>query len=355
MSRFLDKRFAELTAYTPGEQPQDRKYVKLNTNESPYPPAPGVIEAINSKEVADLRLYSDPAARVLTKAIADNFGLKPENVCAGNGSDDLLNFCFMAFCGKDKGVAFPDLSYGFYEVYGELYGLDCLRIPLRGDFSIAPEDYFGLGRTIVIANPNAPTGMALTRDQIRSILEHNPDDVVVIDEAYVDFGGESCVPLIAEYPNLIVTQTFSKSRSLAGARLGFALGGAEIIADLNLMKFSTNPYSINRLTAIAGTEAIRDTEYFDKCRRAVMATREDTAAKLTERGFEVLPSCANFLFARKPGFSGERLFTGLRERGVLVRHWKRELIRDWLRISIGSPEDMAALIAAVDDILKEDE
>ena len=222
----------------------------------------------------------------------------------GSGSDDLLNFCFMAFCGSGTGAAFPDISYGFYKVYGELYGLDCREIPLREDFTVAPEDYYGLGRTIFIANPNAPTGLALTREQLRGVIEHNRGSVVVVDEAYVDFGAESCAPLVDEYDNLIVTQTFSKSRSLAGARVGFALGSKELIADLELMKFSTNPYSVNRLSLLAGEAAMRDGGYFEKCRAAVIAERERTRSELLARGFEVLPSSANFVFARRDGTPG---------------------------------------------------
>ena len=352
MSRFLDGRFSRLEAYAPGEQPRDKKYVKLNTNESPYPPSPKVIAAINSAEVADLRLYPDPTAVSLRTAIAGRYGLTPEQVSVGSGSDDLLNFCFMAFCGSGTGAAFPDISYGFYKVYGELYGLDCREIPLREDFTVAPEDYYGLGRTIFIANPNAPTGLALTREQLRGVIEHNRGSVVVVDEAYVDFGAESCAPLVDEYDNLIVTQTFSKSRSLAGARVGFALGSKELIADLELMKFSTNPYSVNRLSLLAGEAAMRDGGYFEKCRAAVIAERERTRSELLARGLEVLPSSANFVFARRDGTPGRELFLALRERGVLVRRWDSPRIADWLRITIGSPEDMDALIAALDDILK---
>jgi len=353
MSRFMDSRFAALTAYTPGEQPLDKKYIKLNTNESPYPPAPGVIEAITSKEVADLRLYSDPATRALTAAIAESFGVEKEMVYTGNGSDDILNFTFMAFCGKNKGAAFPEISYGFYEVYGELYGIDCKKVPLREDFTIDPADYYDLGRTIVIANPNAPTGIALTKEQIIGILENNPNDVVLIDEAYVDFGGESCVSLVKKYKNLIVAQTFSKSRSLAGARLGFAIADSELIADLNKIKYSTNPYCINRLTSLAGIASIRDKEYFEANCKKIMDTRSMTVDQLSKRGFETLPSCANFIFTRKPGVSGTWLYEQLRERGILVRHFTKPAIVDFLRVTIGTPEEMKAFIDTIDEILKE--
>ena len=353
MSRFLDSRFAALDAYTPGEQPLDKKYIKLNTNESPYPPAPGVIEAINSDEVADLRLYSDPATRALTAAIAEHFGVERDMVYTGNGSDDILNFTFMAFCGANKGAAFPEISYGFYEVYGQLYNIDCKKVPLKADFTIDPTDYYGLGRTIVMANPNAPTGIALTKEQIVGILENNPDDVVLIDEAYVDFGGESCVSLVKDYKNLIVAQTFSKSRSLAGARLGFAIADAELIADLNKIKYSTNPYCINRLTSLAGIASIRDTEYFEANCKKIIATRDYTVAELDKRGFETLPSSANFIFTRKAGVSGTLLYEQLKAKGILVRHFKKEAIEPFLRVTIGTPEEMQAFISVIDEILKE--
>lgn len=353
MSRFLDKRFASLEAYTPGEQPLDKKYVKLNTNESPYPPSPKVIEAISRERVADLKLYSDPATRALTGAIARYFGVSAENVYTGNGSDDILNFTFMAFCGEEKGAAFPEISYGFYEVYGELYNLDCKKIPLRSDFTINPADYYNLGRTIVIANPNAPTGIALTREEITGIIEHNPDDVVLIDEAYVDFGAESCAQLTKKYPNLIVAQTFSKSRSLAGARLGFALANAELIADLNKIKFSTNPYCINRLSSLAGVAAIEDDDYSRRNCEKIIKTRMAVVEELAKRGFETLPSCANFIFTRKPALSGDVLYTRLRDKGVLVRHFTKEPIRDFLRVTIGTPEEMQFFLKAIDVIIKE--
>lgn len=353
MSRFLSSRFSSLEAYVPGEQPQDKKYIKLNTNESPYPPSPRVIEAVNSREVGDLRLYSDPDTRVLTRAIADHFGVGTDCVYTGNGSDDILNFSFMAFCDGSKGAAFPDISYGFYEVYGRLYGIDCLKVPLREDFSIVPEDYYGLGRTIVIANPNAPTGLALTREQIRGIVEHNPGDVVLIDEAYVDFGGESCVSMTKEYNNLIVAQTFSKSRSLAGARLGFAIACPELIADLNKIKFSTNPYCINRLSSLAGVAAMQDVEYFRENCEKIIKTRAETVAELDRLGFETVPSSTNFIFTHKPGVSGAMLYEKLRERGILVRRWDKPRIENHLRITIGLPEEMRALTEAIKQILEE--
>ena len=263
MSRFLAERYATLAAYTPGEQPTDQKYIKLNTNESPFPPSPGVIQAINQDAVEALRLYPDPECGALREQLAARFGFEKENLFVSNGSDDILNFSFMAFCdGNRCGAAFPEISYGFYKVYADLYGVDAKMIPLAKDFSICESDYFGLDRTVVIANPNAPTGIALSVAQIEAILQSNPDNVVLIDEAYVDFGAESCVELVRSYDNLLVVRTFSKSYSLAGGRLGFAIGNQGLIEDLNKIKYSTNPYNINRLTMIAGTEAIKENDYY---------------------------------------------------------------------------------------------
>ena len=247
MSTFFSGALKNLAPYTPGEQPQDQQYVKLNTNESPYPPSAGVITALNAKEASDLRLYSDPECKELKKALADYYKVEPENIYVGNGSDEALNFAFLSYATDGRGVAFADITYGFYPVFADLYHIPVQIVPLKSDFSIAPEDYYGLNKTIVIANPNAPTGMALSRDAIEGIVKANPDSVVVVDEAYVDFGAESCVELTKIYPNLLVVQTYSKSRSMAGARLGYAIGNAELIRDLETVKFSTNPYNVNRL------------------------------------------------------------------------------------------------------------
>ena len=256
MSRFLNPAHVALKAYVPGEQPQNREYVKLNTNESPYPPAPEVIKIVEEGQAARLNLYPDPEAKDLMVKLAAFYGLKPGNVMPGNGSDEILSILFMAFCDRTRGVAFPNISYGFYEVYADLFGVPAKKVPLMSDFSIDPTDYYGLGRTIIIANPNAPTGISLSRAEIEEILKANPDSVVAVDEAYVDFGGESCVPLIPKYENLLVIHTYSKSRSLAGARLGYAMADAALIEDMNRIRYSLNPYNINRLTLAAGAAAI---------------------------------------------------------------------------------------------------
>ena len=352
MSRFLSPTLAAVTPYTPGEQPQDQQYIKLNTNESPYLPSPAVIAAVSEHEVEKLRLYSDPACADLLKAAAAHFGLKPEQIMPGNGSDENLFFALRAFCDADHPLAYADITYGCYGVWCGLMHIPSHIIPLKEDFTLDPKDYYGLNQTIVLANPNAPTGIALPRAEIEGILKANPNNVVIVDEAYVDFGGESCVPLIDQYENLLVVQTFSKSRQLAGARLGLAMGNAKLIADLNRVKFSLNPYNINRLTLKAGQAALEDTAYFEKTRAAIMDTRAWTMQQLTDRGFTVLDSRANFVFASTDRINGGVLYKKLKENGILVRHFDAPRIENWLRITIGTPEQMQALMDAVDKILE---
>ena len=349
MSRYLMDKYQPLVAYTPGEQPRDMQYVKLNTNENPYPPVPGVTEAVMA-EAGRLELYSDPVCIDLQDALAARYGVTRQNVFVSNGSDDILNFAFMAF-GSPRAY-FPDISYGFYPVYAGLHGIDAHPVPLRSDFSIDPTDFMALDGFIAIANPNAPTGMALEVSQIEDILQANPDHVVLIDEAYVDFGAESCVPLTAKYDNLLVVQTFSKSRSMAGARLGFAIANEGLIADLEKIKFSTNPYSINRMTLAAGLATLKaDDACMANCQR-IIDTRQATVARLRQMRFEVLPSKANFVFARHPHADGGFLYRQLKARGVLVRHFDSPRIKDFLRITIGTPEQMQTLFEALGSILE---
>lgn len=355
MSRFLSARLSDLEAYTPGEQPRDKKYIKLNTNESPFPPSPEVIAAVNADEVSRLNLYSDPTCKLLREKLAARYGVESDQVFVSNGSDDILNFSFMAFCDKEKGMAYPDISYGFYKVFAALHGIPSRVIPLKEDFSVSADDYLSLGMNIVIANPNAPTGLTLSLCEIRNILDTNRDSVVIIDEAYVDFGGESALSLVPEYDNLLVVRTFSKSRSLAGARLGFAFGNKELIADLELIKYSTNPYDINRLTQVAGCAAIdSDSYYFDNV-NIIMENRDYITAELEAMGFEVLPSKANFVFARHSNVDGGELYTALRENGILVRHFTGERIKDFLRITIGTLDEMKALAASLKNIIADKE
>ncbi len=351
MSSFLSSRFAALEAYVPGEQPRDKAYIKLNTNESPYPPAPGVLEVISGEAVADLRLYADPACLACRKAIANRYGVGAENVLVANGSDECLNFLFMGF--TEPGAVFADITYGFYKVFSDLHGIDYTVIPLREDFTVPVERFCEAKGTVFIANPNAPTGIAMTLCQIEQILRSDPTRLVVVDEAYVDFGGETAVPLTKKYKNLAVVQTFSKSRSLAGARLGFTIAPAEIIADMDTLRYSTNPYNVNRLTLLAGQAAIEDEEYFNKNRLAIMEARAWTKAQLEERGFDVTDSMTNFLFAKSDKIDGGELYSMLKDKGVLVRHFTSARICQYNRITVGTIEEMRTLVRKIDEIFAE--
>ena len=349
MSRFLNEQYRSLEAYTPGEQPRDMQYIKLNTNESPYPPAPSVVEAMTDQQVELLRLYSDPTAKELKEKLAGLYEVQPENVFVSNGSDEVLNFAFMAFGGQ--GVAFPEISYGFYEVYAELYQLDFEKVPLEQDFSLDYRKYCGAGKMVVIANPNAPTGMSIPVWQIEEILKSNPDSLVLIDEAYVDFGGQTALPLIEKYDNLLVTRTFSKSRCLAGGRLGYAFANPAVIADLEKIKYSTNPYNINRLTLLLGAATVDAEPYYrEKCRE-IMETRSWTARQLEDLGFRVLPSDTNFLFAKTEKMDGGEIYEALKARGILVRHFGNPKICQYNRITIGTKQQMEALIHTLKEVL----
>ena len=349
MSRFLKAQYQTLEAYTPGEQPRDMQYIKLNTNESPYPPAPSVVEAMTAQQVELLRLYSDPTAKALKEKLAGLYDVKIENVFVSNGSDEVLNFAFMAFGGR--GVVFPEISYGFYAVYGDLYGLEQEKVPLKPDFSVDHRDYCSKNRMVVIANPNAPTGRSISVDQIEEILKTNPDSLVLIDEAYVDFGGETCLPLLQKYDNLLVTRTFSKSRCLAGGRLGYAFGSPEVIADLEKIKYSTNPYNINRLTLLLGEKTVEAESYYQKKCAEIIQTRQWTARQLENLGFEVLPSQTNFLFAKTEKLDGGLLYEALKKRGILVRHFSNPKICQFNRITIGTRPQMERFIEIVKEIL----
>lgn len=391
MSRFLSKASESLLPYTPGEQPQGRKFIKLNTNECPYPPSPNVAEAILAgyeeiaagcgtagaadmaeqvetagcgcnagateagkmaekaarimpPELANLRLYSDPEERVLIEAIADHYGVGTNQVIAGNGSDEILGFAFRAFCDQNAPLQFADLTYGFYPALCGLYGIPFKVVPLEEDFTLNIEPYKNCGNNVIIANPNAPTGMSLPLSAIEEVAASNPDRVVMVDEAYVDFGGESCVSLLPKYENLVIIQTFSKSRSLAGARVGFAIANPDLIADMNRIKYSFNPYNVNRLSILAGAAAMRDWDYTKECTGRICKTREKTTEALRALGFTVLDSKTNFIFAKSGDMPGKVYFDGLREAGILVRRWDSERIKDYVRISIGSEEEMETFV-----------
>ena len=351
MSRFFNEKLSSLKAYTPGEQPQDKKYVKLNTNESPYPTSQGVVDAIDKEKIQNLRLYCDPESKLLKEQIAKVYGTNSQNVFVSNGSDEILNFAFMAY--GQKGVVFADVTYGFYSVFADLYNLKSYIIPLKSDFSLDINGFCNQNKLVVIANPNAPTGKQISLEDIELIAKTNKDGVVIIDEAYVDFGGTSCKDLTKKYSNLLCVQTFSKSRSMAGARLGFAIADKEIIADLEKIKFSTNPYNVNSLTQIAGRQALIDNDYYMDNAKRIIETREWTSEQLCKLGFSVLESKANFIFAKTDKISGKQLYLNLKEKGVLVRHFDKERIKDFNRITIGSREEMEFFIEKIKEILGE--
>ena len=350
MSRFLRPELSALAPYEPGEQPSERKYIKLNTNESPFPPSEKALKyACDAAE--SLQLYPALDGGKLREKLAGRLGVTTGELVVTNGSDEVLNFCFKAFCGADSPAVFADITYGFYSVFAEYNGVPYELIPLKGDFSIDPNDYIGIGKNIFIANPNAPTGLILPVSDIEKIVASNPDNIVVVDEAYIDFGGESCVPLVRKYQNLIVTQTFSKSRSLAGARLGFGVAHPEIINDLYRVIYSTNPYNLSRTNMAAGLGAVEDDEYTKRNCAEIIATRGATSKSLKELGFTVLDSKTNFLFATSPEISGEELYKRLKDEGILIRYFNKPRISDYVRITIGSQSDMQTLIKAITRIL----
>ncbi len=351
MNKFLRPGLRGLKAYTPGEQPRDKEYIKLNTNESPYMPGPKTLKALSLEDMEDLRLYSDPTQLKLRKKVALVYGekagifLTEDNVFCSNGSDDIINFAFAAFVGREKKVIYPEISYGFYKVFAEFYGADAVEAPMKEDFALEVDAFKEKGYGLkIIANPNAPTGMTISIDEIKEILKSDREAVFLVDEAYIDFGGESAISLLGEYDNLLVSRTFSKSFSLAGARLGFALGSKEIIEALELIKYSTNPYNVNRMTDRVGLAALEEEDYYNKNCEKIAKTREETVERLEEEGFKILPSKANFIFLKtSPYISGEEAYLSLKERGILVRWFNKEEIKDYLRITIGKPEEMERL------------
>ncbi len=337
--------------YTPGEQPKIKNIIKLNTNENPYPPAPAVEKALKEMDPSDFRKYPDPNCSVLVDAISDFYGVSSDKIFVGVGSDDVLAMAFLTFFNSDKPILFPDITYSFYDVWAQLYRIPYEQIPLNEDFTITPSDYFRPNGGVVIANPNAPTGVELPLSDIEEVVKRNPDVVVIVDEAYVDFGGQSALPLIDKYDNLMVVQTFSKSRSMAGMRIGFAFGCPKLIKYLQDVKFSFNSYTMNIPTLTLGALAMADREYFDKTRQMVITTRERVSKKLRELGFEFADSSTNFVFARHPDKSGKEIFDELRKRGIIVRRWDSPRIKEYMRISIGTDEEMDALVAALKEII----
>lgn len=351
MSKYWSEITKNVEPYVYGEQPKDKKYIKLNTNESPYGPSPKVIEAIKNADNEDLRLYPDPSCDELSETIAKYYNLEKKQIFIGNGSDEVLAFSFLAFFNPDETIVFPDISYSFYPVYANLYSLNYRVAKLKGDFSIPVEEFFNENGGVVIPNPNAPTGKYLDIASIKRILEANPNKVVIIDEAYIDFGGTSAVSLIKDYSNLLVVQTLSKSRSLAGIRLGFALGQEELIDGLNRIKNSFNSYTIDRIAAAAAVEAIKDEEYFKQSVCRIINTREKVTETLKDLGFNVIPSKANFIFVSHPIYPASELFGNLREKGILVRYFNKDRINNYLRISIGSEKEMEFFIDKIKEII----
>lgn len=349
MSRFFNPSLSNLEPYMPGEQPQGQTFIKLNTNESPFSPSPLAVKAA-AHEAARMNLYSDPACRDLLAMLADQLGVGSDQVFASNGSDEVLAFCFQGLC--PNGAAFADLTYGFYPVFAQLYGIDAQVIPLRDDFSIDIAGYGAGNHTVFLANPNAPTGLALPRDAIALLLRANPNRLIVVDEAYVAFGAERALPLLSQYDNLLIIGTFSKSHGLAGARLGYAIGSKTVIEDLNRIKFSFNPYNVNRMTLAAGIGALQDQLYFEQCRQKIIAVRGRAIAALRNLGFVCTDSKANFIFATHPNHNANMLYLTLRENGILVRWLDVPRAKDYLRITVGTDAQMETLIAVLTDIIQ---
>lgn len=352
MSNFVNEKIGSLAPYVPGEQPKDKRYIKLNTNESPFPPSKKAVK-LAKLELKKSRLYPDPDCSDLINAIASELGVNSENVIVSNGSDEVLNFAFIAYTSEDCPAIFPDISYGFYKVFAGVNAVPFKEIALKDDFSIDVNDYLGVGGVIFIANPNAPTGLEITLSDIEKLLLDNPDRVVVIDEAYVDFGGQTAIPLIKKYDNLLVTQTFSKSRSMAGARLGFGVASKKIVDDLKTVKYSTNPYNVNRATAAMGVGSLADKAYFEKNVKSIIENREKVIGELTALGFTCLPSKTNFIFCKSDKIGGEELYLKLKSKGVLIRHFNKDRISNYIRVTVGSRSEMTAFILAVKEILGE--
>ncbi|WP_417118357.1 pyridoxal phosphate-dependent aminotransferase [Olsenella phocaeensis] len=353
MSSFLNARYAGMHPYVPGEQPHDRAYVKLNANETSLPPSPAVRAALSDALVNGLGRYADSHCMPLREAVARHFGLTPDRVFAGNGSDEVLGFVFLAFFGGDARVCFPDVTYGFYRDYCSTFGVGYREIPLRDDFTLDVDAFAEAEENVVIANPNAPTGLCVGVDDVRRIAQAQPGRLVVVDEAYVDYGNRSCACLLGECPNLVVVQTMSKSRNLAGAHVGYALASAEVVSDLNDVKFSFDPFNLSAPTMAIGVAAMGDTDYLQECCDRVIAERERVTDGLRARDFELTDSHTNFVFARRDGLDAKAWNAGLRERGVLARHFDAPRTRDWLRVTIGTRDEMDAFLAATDGVLAE--
>ncbi len=342
----LMKNIRSVEPYTPGEQPRE-KVIKLNTNENPYPPAPGVSQALDALDPADFRLYPDPASSVLVRALAENYGVGEDQVFVGVGSDDVISLCFLTFFNSEKPVLFPDITYSFYKVWAGLYRIPYECPELDENFRILKEDYYRENGGIIFPNPNAPTAIYEDLDFVEDILAHNRDSIVIVDEAYVDFAGKSAIELIGKYDNLIVTQTFSKARSMAGMRIGYAISNPDLIRCLNDVKYSFNSYTMSRAAIVCGAAAVEDKAYFEQTVNRIIRTREQAKEELEKLGFELTDSRANFLFVKHPQYDGEQLFKELKDEEIYVRHWNDERIRDYLRITVGTDEEMERLFISL--------
>lgn len=350
MSKFWSNVVQTIEPYVPGEQPQDRKYIKLNTNESPYPPSPKVIEAINAENGDALRLYPDPNCTKMVEAVADYYQINKSQVFVGNGSDEVLAFSFLAFFNPGDTIIYPDITYSFYPVYSNMFGINYRLPSLTDEFDIVVSDYEQENDGVILANPNAPTGKAVSLSDIKRVLEANKEQVVIIDEAYVDFGAESAISLVDSYDNLLVVQTLSKSRSLAGMRVGFAIGQSHLIDGLNRVKNSINSYTLDRLAIVAGAEAMKDRAYFEEMTQKIIDTRTWVTKRLESLGFTIPESKANFVFAAPSRIDAKTLFQKLKAEGILVRYFDKPRINGYLRISIGTDEEMTALCDAIEKI-----
>lgn len=343
----------KVVPYVPGEQPDKLNMIKLNTNENPYPPSPKVEEALKNMDIDCMRLYPDPTAKILVNALAETYGLKPENIFVGVGSDDVLAMIYMTFFNGNKPIIFPDITYSFYDVWAEEFRVPYERIPLNEAFEIDAKDYIRENGGVIFPNPNAPTGVLLPLDEIEKIIQANRDVVVVVDEAYIDFGGESALPLIDKYDNVIVVQTFSKSRSLAGMRIGYAMAQPKLISYLNDVKYSFNSYTMDQTTLTLGAAVLSDPAYFEETRQKIMATRERAKKEFAALGFSFGDSMSNFLFVTHPKAKAEDIFMALREKDIYVRYFKKpERINNYLRITVGTDEEMDALFAFLKEYLK---
>lgn len=351
MSISWESNVRKVIPYTPGEQPKNTDVIKLNTNENPYPPSPGVKDVLDMYDCGRMRLYPDPDSTVLVEAIADRYGLETSQVFVGVGSDDVLSVAFLTFFNSDKPIFFPDITYSFYDVWADVYKIPYKQIPLTDDFRIDPQDYKSENGGIIFPNPNAPTGCEESLEMIEDIVKANPDSIVIIDEAYIDFGAESALSLIDKYENLLVIQTFSKSRSMAGMRIGFAMGNKKLIKYMNDVKFSINSYTMTPLTQLCGAEAVRDEEYFQETVNKIITTRENSKKKLAELGFTFTDSKSNFIFASHASVPAEKIFNELKKRGIYVRYWNKPRISNHLRISVGTDKEMEALVSALKEII----